>query len=180
MFVDSPLWWWRGRRWAHMISDSGYDELHRFAQGLGKHRLAFQGDHYDVDEEMRTAAVAAGAMATDCRDLLRRLRAAGLRRRDPWVVLCHACTPAAEAATTITRLDLGDPLQSTALAALGALEEPVEVVVLRRSTETGVGLHGSPGRIAAAPGAASGAASGLEIHVWSQDGRPLVEVVAPR
>ena len=176
VFVDSPLWRWRGRRWAHMISDSGYDELHRFAQGLGKHRLAFQGDHYDVDEEMRAAAMAAGATVTDCRDLLRRLRSAGLRCRDPWVVLCHTCSPAAETARHLGRLSLGDPLQPAALGVRGALAGPVELVVLQRSTETGVGLHGA----AASTIPATPAAAGLEVHVWDVDGRTLVEVVAAR
>jgi len=80
VMVDDARWWWRERRWAHLASDGGLDELHRFAAGLGLHRVSFGGDHYDVTEEQRLAALAAGAEPVTSRDLVRRLRAAGLRR----------------------------------------------------------------------------------------------------
>lgn len=79
--MDEARWPWRGRRWAHLVSDSSYDELHELAQSIGLRRIGFQGDHYDVDETDRDRALAAGAVATDSRELVRRLRAAGLRRR---------------------------------------------------------------------------------------------------
>ena len=81
VLVDEAQWEWRGGRWAHLVSDESYDELHDFAGALGKRRLGFQGDHYDVDEEDRERALARGAMAVASRDLVRRLRAAGLRNR---------------------------------------------------------------------------------------------------
>lgn len=82
VLVDAAVWEWRGARWAHLVSDESYDELHEFAQLLGKRRLGFQGDHYDVEEIDRARALELGAEAIDSRDLVRRLRAAGLRRRD--------------------------------------------------------------------------------------------------
>src|SRR5690349_17381780 len=87
ILVDPAVWMWRGRRWAHLVSDRDYVELHDFAAGLGLARVAFQGDHYDVDEAGRVAALAAGAQPVDARELLRRLRGAGLRRpaaTRPW------------------------------------------------------------------------------------------------
>jgi hypothetical protein len=82
LLIDDPVWPWRGRRWSHLVSDASYDELHAFVQGeLGIPRRAFQGDHYDVPEELYDVAVAAGAQAVGGRELLSRLMAAGLRRK---------------------------------------------------------------------------------------------------
>ncbi len=61
------------------MSDSSLEELHEFAAGLGIPRRGFQGDHYDVPEEHRLEVVAAGAVEVESRELVRRLRAAGLR-----------------------------------------------------------------------------------------------------
>ena len=79
VLVDKPLWWWRGRRWCHLVSDESLNELHAFAAAAGIPRRGFQGDHYDVPEDHRDRVVAAGAHEVDSRELLRRLRAAGLR-----------------------------------------------------------------------------------------------------
>ena len=79
VLVDGAVWWWRGERWCHLVSDLHIDELHEFAEVLGIPRRAFQGDHYDLPERLRDAAVAAGAEAVASRDLVRRLKAAGLR-----------------------------------------------------------------------------------------------------
>ena len=81
VLVDAAIWDWQGSRWAHLVSDESYDELHCFAQRLGKRRLGFQGDHYDIDEADRSRALAMGAQPVSSRTLVRRLRAAGLRRR---------------------------------------------------------------------------------------------------
>jgi hypothetical protein len=81
IYVDSAVWPLRGELWAHLISDASYDELHDFAAGLGIPRRAFQGDHYDVPDRLRTQAIARGATAIGSRELVSRLRAAGLRRR---------------------------------------------------------------------------------------------------
>ena len=81
ILVDEARWPWRGRRWAHLVSDESYDELHRFAERLGLPRRIFQGDHYDVPTEIRVQAIRLGASAVSSRELLARLRDAGLRRR---------------------------------------------------------------------------------------------------
>jgi len=87
LLIDDPVWPWRGRRWSHLVSDVSYDELHAFVQGeLGIPRRAFQGDHYDVPEELHDVAIAAGAQAVGGRELLSRLMAAGLRRKKPRVL----------------------------------------------------------------------------------------------
>ena len=66
--------------WSHLVSDADYEELHAFvAAHLDIPRRAFQGDHYDVPEELYARAVAAGAEPVGSRELLRRLVAAGLR-----------------------------------------------------------------------------------------------------
>ena len=80
VLIDTPVWPWRGRCWSHLVSDADYQELHDFvAAHLGIPRRAFQGDHYDVPEELYSEAVAAGAEPVGCRELLSRLMAAGLR-----------------------------------------------------------------------------------------------------
>jgi hypothetical protein len=79
VLIDEPMWWFRGRKWSHLVSDESLDELHRFADTAGIPRRGFQGDHYDVPEEYYADLVAAGAVPTPSRQLLRRLRAAGLR-----------------------------------------------------------------------------------------------------
>ena len=81
VLVDEPRWPWRGQRWSHLVSDVSYAELHDFAHRLGLRHLAFQGDHYDIPETIRDRAIALGAEAVPARELVRRLRAAGLRRR---------------------------------------------------------------------------------------------------
>jgi hypothetical protein len=80
ILVDDPLWLWRGRRWCHLVSDESADELHAFAGQLGIPRHVFQGDHYDLPEDHRASAVELGATEVGSRELVRRLRAAGLRR----------------------------------------------------------------------------------------------------
>ena len=79
ILVDEPRWWFEGRKWCHLVSDVSLDELHEFADRVGMPRRGFQGDHYDVPEEYRSRVVAAGAVPVESRELLRRLRAAGLR-----------------------------------------------------------------------------------------------------
>jgi len=81
ILVDPAVWSWRGRRWAHMVSDADLDELHAFAARLGLPPQAFHEDHYDVPTELREEALVLGAVAVDGRELVRRLRASGLRRQ---------------------------------------------------------------------------------------------------
>lgn len=79
ILIDEARWWWRGRKWCHLVSDVSYDELHEFAQRAGIPRRGFQGDHYDIPEEYRAGMLEAGAVHVESRELVRRLRGAGLR-----------------------------------------------------------------------------------------------------
>ncbi|HEY8482907.1 MAG TPA: DUF4031 domain-containing protein [Spirillospora sp.] len=81
ILIDPPLWPARGRVWSHMVSDVSFEELHAFAARLGMSPRAFERDHYDVPSELYDAAVSLGARPVGCQELLRRLTAAGLRRR---------------------------------------------------------------------------------------------------
>lgn len=80
VLVDPAVWPWRGRHWAHLVSDTSYEELHDFAERLGVPRQAFQGDHYDVPAALRETAIGLGAQPVPARELLSRLTGAGLRR----------------------------------------------------------------------------------------------------
>ena len=69
VYVDEPIWEWRGRCWCHLVADDT-EELHRFAAALGLRRSWFQAkperpwhDHYDLPEEIRPFALAQGAVA---------------------------------------------------------------------------------------------------------------------
>jgi hypothetical protein len=81
IYVDPPRWPRHGRRWAHLISDVSYVELHVFAEALGAPRRGFERDHYDVPEELVPVAVWLGARLVSSREVVQRLRATGLRRR---------------------------------------------------------------------------------------------------
>ena len=79
IYVDPPAWPAHGRIWAHLVSDVSYDELHEFADRADIPRRGFQGDHYDIPEEYRPGLVELGALEVESRELVRRLRAGGLR-----------------------------------------------------------------------------------------------------
>jgi hypothetical protein len=79
ILVDPAVWPWRGRRWAHLVSDVSLEELHVFAGELLVDRRLFGGDHYDITAEWRLQAIDLGAEAVDSRELVQRLRASGLR-----------------------------------------------------------------------------------------------------
>ena len=81
ILVDSAVWPFRGRKWAHLVSDESYDELHAFAEQLGLPPRAFHRDHYDLPEELREKALTLGATAVSSRVVVQRLQASGLRRR---------------------------------------------------------------------------------------------------
>jgi hypothetical protein len=72
-----PVTWW-----CHMVSDAGFDELHRFAARLGIPRRRFQGDHYDLHAALRERALALGAIEVATSELIVRMAGArGDRRR---------------------------------------------------------------------------------------------------
>ncbi|MGI4895513.1 MAG: DUF4031 domain-containing protein [Janthinobacterium lividum] len=79
ILVDSAQYPAHGRLWAHLASDTSLTELHDVAARLGVPRRAFEGDHYDVLADVVTAALGLGAEQVSTRELLSRVRAAGLR-----------------------------------------------------------------------------------------------------
>ena len=79
MLVDTPLWPRHGTLWAHLVSDASYEELHAFARRAGLPPRSFDVDHYDVPAERLDELVALGAEPVGGRELVRRLRASGLR-----------------------------------------------------------------------------------------------------
>lgn len=81
ILVDRPIWAAHDRRFAHLVSDESLEELHGFAARLGLPPRAFHRDHYDLPDAWWQRAVDAGATPVDPRELVRRLRAAGLRVR---------------------------------------------------------------------------------------------------
>ena len=81
ILIDPPNAEGHGRLWSHLASDESYDELHAFARDLGIPERGFDRDHYDVPAEWYDRVVALGAEPVTSRELVRRLHAAGLRRR---------------------------------------------------------------------------------------------------
>lgn len=80
ILIDNAHWPNHGRYWCHLVSDLSLAELHAFAARLGIPERGFGGDHYDLPDEMRAAAIAMGAVPVESRELLTRLKAAGLRK----------------------------------------------------------------------------------------------------
>ncbi|MHB0928315.1 MAG: DUF4031 domain-containing protein [Candidatus Nanopelagicales bacterium] len=81
ILVDNAHWPNHGRYWCHLVSDHSLQELHDFARQLGIPEHGFGGDHYDLPDMMRDVALRLGAVAVESRELVIRLRAAGLRKR---------------------------------------------------------------------------------------------------
>lgn len=75
--VDQAGIFWRGRRRHHLAADS-LAELHAFAEAIGIKRCWFHNapghPHYDVTDEQRAAAIAAGAEMVSSRALLKRTK----------------------------------------------------------------------------------------------------------
>jgi hypothetical protein len=80
VYIDPPTWPGHGRMWSHLVSDVSYEELHAFAAGVGVPGRAFERDHYDLPSERYADAVRLGAIEVGSKELLRRLKGAGLRR----------------------------------------------------------------------------------------------------
>ena len=81
ILVDRPIWPAHGRKFAHLVSDTSLGELHAFAADLGLPERAFHRDHYDLPDAWWQRAVDQGAEPVDPRELVRRLKASGLRDR---------------------------------------------------------------------------------------------------
>ena len=83
ILVDPPRWPAHDTVFSHLVSDTSLTELHDLAARIGLSPRAFDHDHYDLPQRLYDAAVAAGAVATEGEELVRRLVASGLRVRTP-------------------------------------------------------------------------------------------------
>ncbi len=140
IWIDPPAWPAHGRMWSHVVSDSTVAELHEFADLVGIPRRAFEGDHYDVPQDRYADLVAAGAVPTTSRDLVRRLRLSGLRvmkRHSDRLVQTHPELLGPEGAPM--RVDLFrasvDPVESMTWGAAVLLADPQERQALVHSVE---------------------------------------------
>ena len=84
MLVDDAVWPGKGRAagrlWAHLVSDTSFDELHAFAKRLDVPARAFERDHYDIPADLVPVAVRLGARHVRSREIVAALRSSGLRR----------------------------------------------------------------------------------------------------
>ena len=83
VLIDEPRWArdGDGMRFAHLASDHSRGELDAFVARLELPRpLRFHHDHYDVPAQWWERVVAQGATVVTTRELIRRVRRAGLRR----------------------------------------------------------------------------------------------------
>lgn len=81
VLIDPPIWPAHGTVWSHLVSDSSLTELHEFAKELRVPRRSFDLDHYDLTAARYEEAIALGAEPVGGKELVRRLRASGLRVR---------------------------------------------------------------------------------------------------
>lgn len=81
ILVDEARWPAHGTVWGHVVSDASLPELHAFARAAGLPVRGFDHDHYDYPHARRRDLIALGALPVSSTELLRRLRAAGLRVR---------------------------------------------------------------------------------------------------
>lgn len=79
VYIDPPRWPAHGTEFSHMVSDTSLEELHTVAHKIGLSIRAFDRDHYDLPRERYDDAVRAGAIEVDGKQLVRILRASGLR-----------------------------------------------------------------------------------------------------
>ena len=83
ILIDPPAVHRWGRTWSHLASDTSLDELHAFATAQEIPARGFDRDHYDVPSDHYDRMVDAGAVPVSSRELVSRLRRAGLRRPKP-------------------------------------------------------------------------------------------------
>ena len=148
ILVDAARWPWRGTTWCHLVTDSHLEELHEFARTLGCRRIGFQGDHYDIDIDTRRLAVEAGAVECSSREVVRSLRAAGLRLRpsqfEKWSLIGRWEGPAGERIDErVERLTgAGDRLGSVAEIISVADSDAAGGFLVGRSANTALVIHG--------------------------------------
>lgn len=81
ILIDAPHWPAHGTVFAHLVSDTAYEELHEFAARFGIPPYAFDGDHYDIPQARHASMVSVGATVVSWAELTRRLNHSGLRLR---------------------------------------------------------------------------------------------------
>jgi hypothetical protein len=109
--------------------------------------MSFQGDHYDVTAEARDEAIAMGAEPVRGRDLVRRLRAAGLRlaaRERPGHWEKTGLWPPAGAAPDLAGL-VPDLLVEAMVGCVVADWDSTTTASFRRSSEVAVVVESSGG-----------------------------------
>lgn len=79
LWIDQPIWPAFGTTFSHLISDQSLWELREFAAQAGLRDTAFDHDHFDVSAADWDRVRSLGAQPASARDLVRRLRDAGLR-----------------------------------------------------------------------------------------------------
>ncbi|MDO5533849.1 MAG: DUF4031 domain-containing protein [Propionibacteriaceae bacterium] len=79
ILCDRPDWPAHGTVWGHVVSVQSLNELHAFADAVGLPRRGFDHDHYDYPAARFDDLVGAGAVVVASADLVRQLRASGLR-----------------------------------------------------------------------------------------------------
>jgi Protein of unknown function (DUF4031) len=106
VYVDQAVHRFRHTLMCHMLADSP-EELHEMAARIGMARKWYQREastpHYDISKEMRSAAIAAGAIEVDRRGLvaiIRRVRAT-LRAAPDGGVWGRDCARGAEAVSNV-------------------------------------------------------------------------------
>lgn len=71
IYVDDAFIPFRGMKMSHMMTDGDPKELHAMADKLGLKRGWFQrGDHYDLSQSKRIAAINLGARAVSTKELV--------------------------------------------------------------------------------------------------------------
>ena len=73
ILIDEARWWFRGRRWCHLVSDASLDELHEFAAAHGIPAAASRATTTTCPRSYRPVLIAGGAEVVPSRELLRRL-----------------------------------------------------------------------------------------------------------
>ena len=177
ILVDQARWPWQGTTWCHLVSDESLPELHAFAQQLGSRRIGFQGDHYDIDIETRERAIALGATALDSRELVRRLRAAGLRLRpssfEKWH-LVDRWEDVNESSTVLATPSVPEELLRLATEHQDRPESIDGAFLVGRANARALVLHGT----GPAPALLEDAAIGIHARI-DANGRWAVEYVHP-
>jgi muramoyltetrapeptide carboxypeptidase len=166
VLVDPPNAPGHGRLWSHVASDDSFEELHSFAATLGIPRRGFDRDHYDVPAEWYDRMVAAGATPVSSRELLDRLRRAGLRRPKMWTPVPRRVGAPLLRPPRLRDGDLVAVVQPAGPVDSGRVAAGVEVL-------RGWGLE------VRADGATSGATSGMTLpYLAADDDGRAAELVA--